>query len=1372
MSTDGRVEPEDYTWVAAIYASGHGGDPLGTGIVLDDRRILTCAHVVRDLGPAKSWVAFPHAAVAYASRREVLNEVPLNAVADGEDLAILRLAQSIPAGVTHAPLRIPEPKALTNRPWWAFGFPEGEGPSGNCADGTIGARLGEGRILLHTSSSYRVRPGFSGGGIWCPDFGAVVAIVCQSNDAEGVTQGDGKAITLHQAVRCFPDNELRILAERTLATDADPLALASWGWRSRAHGASADGERGHRFRGRAAALRAINAWLFRDPVDSRVLVVTGAPGAGKSAVLGRIVITSDADAARELPESDTAVRAAIGSVACAVYARGQTALEVAAKIAAAASAALPDRLEDFTPALRAALTERNGPCFNVIIDALDESPQARTVISKVILPLTNDCADVGAQVVVGIRRADASGDLLAEFGDSAQVVDLDKPEFFVEGDLAEYAHDTLQQAGEERPGSPYADGEVAASIAERIAALSDGNFLRAGLEATTRGLRDETPVDPAELTVSSTVDEAMHELLNAIRDMADSPGGVSAEQMLTALAFAESPGFPASLWRVAMRALGYVEVTEAALRSFAGSSAAGSSAAGSSAAGYVVGSSTADTPTAQFCLSHQGISDALLRARAGVAERRDDERALARAFLAAGQAMGWGHAPEYLLHSLPAHSDRAGSVDDLLADYDYPLYADLIRLRPVADRATTPSGRQRARLLRLSPREVIKADASNRVAMFSTTEALEGLGDAYLRSSVAAPYKTAWAATPSSAEHSILHGHGDAVNAVCAFTLGGTELLATAGDDATVRIWNPATATLRDTIPGPGKRIRSVQAFTHGGATLLALGSDDGSISICDAATGTFQYNLAGYDNWPDAVCTLTLPGITPPGDTLLATAGKDHSVRIWDPATGTTLQTLTGHKGSVNAICAFELHQAPRLATVSRDHTVRIWDPDTGRELQTLTGHEGPVNGVCAFELNGASVLATAGSDRTVRVWDPDTGGPIRVFTAHGSSVNAICAVTLKDATVLATAGSDGVVRVWDPDTGRELHTLTGHMGPVNAICVLTRNDGAPLLVTVGFDRTVRLWDPAAATRPRPRTGDDRVSALCTLTIDGNARLATARKDGSVPIRDLATGTQVHTLTGHEESVNAVCAFTIDGTARLATGGADRTVRVWDPATGARLLTLTGHGGSVNAVCAFTLGGTARLATGGDDRTVRVWDPATGALHRALRGHNGPVSAVCAFALNGTTLLASAGHDRTVRIWNPASGVQLRILPGQDLVRAITALTLDGTVLLAAVGSDTDVCIWNPATGVQSRTLTGHDDWVRAITAFTLDGTPLLATAASDATVRIWNPARSVSPLVVPIRDEGLSVAYADGLLAVGTATGVLAIRLSPEFLSSRSFL
>ena len=134
------------------------------------------------------------------------------------------------------------------------------------------------------------------------------------------------------------------------------MALTQWGWaldrdpeggrhwRPRARGVSIDSERGWRFRGRTTALTRIVSWLDRPRPDRRVLVVTGSPGVGKSAVLGRIVTTADSTAFRaSLPPGDTGVLASLGSVSCAVHAKGKTALEVAEEIARAASASAARR---------------------------------------------------------------------------------------------------------------------------------------------------------------------------------------------------------------------------------------------------------------------------------------------------------------------------------------------------------------------------------------------------------------------------------------------------------------------------------------------------------------------------------------------------------------------------------------------------------------------------------------------------------------------------------------------------------------------------------------------------------------------------------------------------------------------------------------------------------------------------------------------------------------------------------------------------------------------------------------------------------------------------------------------------------------------
>ena len=1381
-------------WAASVHGSPGDGEPLGCGIVLDERRILTYGHVVEPLveagGAASVWVGFPMAELdaSVNARLRVERVVFPDSPAPARDLAVLVLAEPVPADVLSAPLRCPRPADLAGKRWWAFGFPAGEPPPalGSWAGGYVESALAQGWVRLSKTFENPVAGGFRGAGLWSPEFNGVVGVVAQADPSTG----NGRAISLYQAVQWFPGEDLRRLAEQFPVTAAGEVALSAWGWslagdpeatrhwRPRARGVSIDSARGYRFRGRTAALRVITSWLDRAVSDRRVLVVTGAPGSGKSAVLGRIVTTADASAVRELPPWDAAVRASVGSVACAVHAKGLSALEVARQIAKAASAALPEKIEDFPPALRRALEERASSRFNVIIDALDEaaSPaEARKIESKVIFPLAETCWDVGAQVIVGSRPSDAGGDLLgmlrraggggvwagmitpeAAFGGAAEVIDLDKPEFFAAEDLADYALAVLQLVDDERSDSPYSQAAVAGPVADRIAAVSEGNFLVAGLTALTHGLYDKAPADPATLSFSPRVDDAMRDYLDRIPPVS---GDVPAETLLTALAFAESPGMPVSLWRVAVRVLDSVDVPEVVLRKFARSSAAN----------FLIESTSPDDSEAEFRLFHQSLNDALRRSRAKLVEELSDEQSLTRAFLAAGQEAGWDGAPAYLKRSLGDHAARAALMDDLLADDDYLLHADLLRLQSLSVQATSSPGRERSRLLRLLPREAFAAatDARNRAAMFSVTETLEGLpgGHAF---SARAPYQAIWATAPQSVEHTVLQGHDGPANAVCELAAGdGTFHLVSCADDGTIAVWDPRTRARILTLVGHSGPVLSVCTLTIGKSVYLASSGDDGTIRIWNPRTGNRVHTLTGHNGRVRSVCA-----VSHGNSDYLASGGEDGTVRIWNPDAGIHVRTLRGHKGEVNAVCSFRIGAAGPvfLASGSRDRTVRVWEVANGKRGRVLSWHTDAVNAVCPFQSGATTLLATASDDQTVRIWNPHNGHRIRILSGHNGKVDAVwpLAADGNDAIFLATGSSDRTIRIWDPRKLIPTRTLTGHNGWVRSICGLTAG-GTGHLASASSDWTIRIWDPASAALGSPPIGHtDRINAVCTFTAGGAVRLATGSSDWTIRIWDPSTGTPLDAITGQNGEVHAICPVTVGGDTYIAAAGSGRTVRVWDPTVRTLVRTFPGHTEKVNAVCSFAVRDTAYLATASDDRTARVWAASTGTEIRVLTGHQDWVNAVCAVS----SRLVTVSDDQSIRIWNFATSPQnpIVIKGHENRVKCACALVIGGIAHLATGSEDRTVRIWNPWTRDQVRAFTGHNGPVTAVCAITFGGEAAgLASASGDATVRIWDPESDSSPpLIVPTRDPAFAVAWDEalGLLFIGLETGVLAIRLDAESL------
>jgi hypothetical protein len=615
-------------------------------------------------------------------------------------------------------------------------------------------------------------------------------------------------------------------------------------WVPRAKGLSNRGEQGWRFRGRVQALRRITDWLTRSAADYRVLVVTGAPGAGKSAVLARVVTTADRSFHELMPSGDTGVKAEVGSVSCAVHASGKSALEVAVEIAAAAWARPPAEPEDLVLILSKALSRAAGR-FSVVIDALDEavSPaEARAIINAVVVPLAETCA--GVRVIVGTRPRDDEGDLLGWFGPAFDLVDLDTPEFFRDKDLADYALACLQLQGTE---GPYARKEVARPLAEAIARAAKQNFLIAGLVARTHGLHDKKTADPARLRPVSSVRAALEGYLKRLTGV----GRLPASRLLTALAFAEAPGLTAELWKLAVEALPPRNVNEEwPVQVHAGQLGA---FARSSAANFLVETSdetsTDGSGGPSYGLFHQALGEALLAARGETSDRVKDERALTQAFLAVGRDAEWRHAPAYLLRSLSAHAASAQMIDELLADDAFLLHSDLRRLVPLADNAVSPEGRRRGRLLRFTP-QALGAAPAERAALFSVTEALDDLGSSYRSDQWRAPYKALWANARPRLAHTYLKGHYGQVKAVCGVSVDGMTLVATAGADHTVRLWNPRTGEQVEILNGHRDRVNTLCVVTCDDNAQLASGSDDGTVRLWNLRTGQEVRELRAEGDW------------------------------------------------------------------------------------------------------------------------------------------------------------------------------------------------------------------------------------------------------------------------------------------------------------------------------------------------------------------------------------------------------------------------------------------------------------------------------------------------------------------------------------------
>jgi WD40 repeat protein len=279
-----------------------------------------------------------------------------------------------------------------------------------------------------------------------------------------------------------------------------------------------------------------------------------------------------------------------------------------------------------------------------------------------------------------------------------------------------------------------------------------------------------------------------------------------------------------------------------------------------------------------------------------------------------------------------------------------------------------------------------------------------------------------------------------------------------------------------------GRRVRAV-AFSPDGL-LLATAGDDRVVTLWDPATGKKAGTLRGH---ADAISSVAFR----PDGKQLAAAGWDGTVRLWDMPGGRLLRTFANHGRRVWAV-AFS-PDGKYLALGGSGPTVHVREADTGRQIHALTGHTDHVSCV-AFSPDGKH-LATGSWDRTVRVWDAAGGNAICTFSGHKSR---ICHVAFRpDGERLASADEGTRILLWDPRTGQDVRPLRTSSGPLSSLAF--RRDGKQLAVA-GWDRSARLCDTDTGRALFQPLGHAHFITALAFDPEGG-RLAAAGRDGTVQL-------------------------------------------------------------------------------------------------------------------------------------------------------------------------------------------------------------------------------------------------------------------------------
>ena len=431
-------------------------------------------------------------------------------------------------------------------------------------------------------------------------------------------------------------------------------------------------------------------------------------------------------------------------------------------------------------------------------------------------------------------------------------------------------------------------------------------------------------------------------------------------------------------------------------------------------------------------------------------------------------------------------------------------------------------------------------------------------------------------------------------------------LLATGGEDSTLRAWDVASGAQIAEAASPSPEITAL-AFSPDGRA-LASGAADGSIRRW---------------KWPALALDATIESdngsirslaFSRDGARLLSTGAQ--RIDVWDVV---TQQRLGARDALLQPSLAALFSDDGKIIAGSSGGPIRVWEIDTSRAQSKLAlpVSTRPVIALC----HDGSAAAMGRNDGTITVWALPDGSETASFAAHASGVRSL-SFDFAGARI-ASAGFDGEVKVWDLRGRKAAFTLGPEPGMVNSVRFSPDDRTIACAVSGG---PIHVFDARSGATLRELASASGEAQRVAFSSDGK-RIATTHRGRAIEVWNIENGERIARL---EASGAAWSLAFVPSSSLLVVGGWSGNLQVWDVDEKRLVRTLTGH---AQIVTSLSIASAHLVASASADGTAKLWDLDSDVCLATLDARSGSTDNLL-LAADGRTLI-TVHSDGSLRRWD-----------------------------------------------------------------------------------------------------------------------------------------